>query len=47
MFAEWVAAGAVFGIKAFFVVFTFFGCWMVVVLLLAALAKAFGGNGDD
>ena len=43
--AEWIAAGAIFGIKAFFAVFTFilavFLLWGVIVAI-AALAK-----GDD
>lgn len=46
-FAEWVAAGAAFGFKAFFAVFVFALCVCTMLGLLAALARVFGGNGND
>lgn len=46
-FAEWVAAGAAFGFKAFFAVLVFFLCCATVLGVLTALAGLFGGRGDD
>ena len=43
-FVEWVAAGAAFGIKAFFAVFVFLLCAGVVLGLLALLGWALGGD---
>lgn len=43
-FAEWVAAGAAFGIKAFFAVTVFLLLCCTVLGLLAALARIFGGD---
>jgi hypothetical protein len=45
-FAEWVAAGAAFGIKAFFAVFVFALCCATVLGVLTALAGVFGGRDD-
>ena len=41
-FYEWVVAGAIFGIKAFFAVFAFLMCCVVSLALLALLGKAVG-----
>ena len=46
-FVEWVAAGAAFGIKAFFAVFVFLLCAGIVLGVLAAMARIFGGDDDD
>lgn len=46
-FAEWVAAGAAFGFKAFFAVFVFFLCCATVLGVVTALARVFGGHSDD
>lgn len=46
-FAEWVAAGAAFGIKAFFAVVVFLLCCATVLGVLTALAGLFGGRSDD
>ena len=46
-FAEWVAAGAAFGIKAFFAVVVFLLCCATVLGVLTALAGLFGGREDD
>ena len=43
-FAKWVAAGAAFGIKAFFAVFVFFLCCATVLSVLAIFARIFGGD---
>ena len=43
-FAEWVAAGAAFGIKAFFAVFVFALCCCTVLGVLAIVARIFGGD---
>ena len=43
-FAEWVAAGAAFGIKAFFAVFVFALCCCPVLGVLAIVARIFGGD---
>ena len=43
---EWMISGVEFGIKAFSALFVFFGCWLVVILLLAAMSKVFGGRDD-
>ena len=43
-FIEWVAVGASIGIKAFFAVFTFGLCCMVILGFLSALAMCFGGD---
>ena len=46
-FADWVAAGAIFGIKAFFAVVTF-GLFALALLgFVAVLAGLFGGREDD
>lgn len=45
MFYEWVSAGAVFGIEAFFAVFTFLLICGAVVGLLALIAKVIGEEG--
>ncbi len=48
MFYEWVAAGAIFGIEAFFAVFTFLLLCGAVIGLLGIGAKiAEGNNGKD
>ena len=46
-FAEWVAAGAAFGIEAFFAVVVFLLCVCTVLGLLTAIASVFGGREDD
>lgn len=46
-FAEWVAAGAAFGIEAFFAVFVFVLCCCTVLGLFSMLVTAFGGRKDD
>ena len=46
-FAEWVAAGAAFGIEAFFAVFVFALCCATVLGVLTALVGLFGGRSDD
>lgn len=46
-FAEWVAAGAAFGIKAFFAVVVFLLCVCTVLGLLTVVAGLFGGRDDD
>ena len=43
-FVEWVAAGAAFGIKAFFAVFVFLLCAGVVLGLLALFGWVLGGG---
>ena len=45
-FAEWVSAGAIFGIEAFFAVFMFLLCCATVLGVLTALAGLFGGRDD-
>ena len=45
-FAEWVAAGAAFGIEAFFAVFVFLLCSGVVLGVLALVGSLVGGDGD-
>ena len=45
-FAEWVAAGAAFGIKAFFAVFVFFLCCATVLGVLSMVASVFRGRDD-
>ena len=45
-FAEWVAAGVAFGFKAFFAVFVFLGCTVIVLGLIGGLLSAFGGGED-
>lgn len=47
MFAEWVSAGAIFGIEAFFAVFTFLLFSGGLLGLLAILARIFGSGGDE
>lgn len=50
MMNEWILAGCVFGIKAFFAVFIFLmlGVALVGLLgLLAGIAKRLGDGGDD
>ena len=48
MFAEWVSAGAIFGIEAFFALFTF-AMFCAALLGLVALAGNFikAGSGDN
>lgn len=46
-FAEWVAAGAAFGFKAFFAVVVFLLCVCTVFGLLTLVASVFGGRGED
>lgn len=46
-FADWVAAGAAFGFKAFFAVVVFLLCCATVLGVLTALASVFGGNDED
>lgn len=46
-FAEWVAAGAAFGFKAFFAVLVFILCSATVLGLLTMLVGLFGGRGED
>ena len=46
-FAEWVAAGAAFGFKAFFAVLVFLLCCATVMGVLTAIASVFGGCEDD
>lgn len=48
MFYEWVSAGAIFGIEAFFALFTF-GLFIGAVLGLMALLGRFikAGSGDE
>lgn len=43
-FAEWVSAGAAFGIKAFFAVVVFLLCCAAVFGVVAALASVIGGR---
>ena len=43
-FAEWVAAGAAFGIKAFFAVFIFLLCCLIVLGLMAIVSYALNGG---
>lgn len=45
-FAEWVAAGAAFGFKAFFAVLVFLLCCVTVVSVVTMLAGLFGGRDD-
>lgn len=45
-FTDWVAAGAAFGIKAFFAVFVFLMCCGVILGLFAFLAACFGGDDE-
>ena len=44
---DWIAAGAAFGIKAFFAVVVFALCALAVLGLVGVLAKVFGGDGDE
>jgi hypothetical protein len=46
-FAEWVAAGAAFGFKAFFAVVVFLLCCATVLGVVTALAGVFGGRKED
>ena len=46
-FAEWVAVGAAFGIKAFFAVVVFLMCCGIILWLFALIASFFGGDEDD
>ena len=46
-FAEWVAAGAAFGFKAFFAVLVFLLCCATVLGVVTALVGVFGGRDDD
>ena len=45
-FADWVAAGAIFGIKAFFAVVTF-GLFALALLGFVAVLGAVTGKGGD
>lgn len=47
MFYEWVSAGAIFGIEAFFALFSFSLCVGAVFGLMVLLAKFFkAGSGE-
>ena len=46
-FAEWVAAGAAFGFKAFFAVWVFLLCCATVLGGVTALAGLFGERDED
>lgn len=45
-FFEWAAAGAAFGIKAFFAAIVFLLCCGVILGLFAFLAACFGGDDE-
>lgn len=48
MFYEWVSAGAIFGIEAFFAVFMFAACLFVLVAFAALIGSVIkAGSGDD
>lgn len=48
MFYEWVSAGAIFGIKAFFAIFTFLLFCAMLMGLVAIVGSFFkAGSGDD
>jgi hypothetical protein len=48
MFWEWVSAGAIFGIKAFFCIFTFLLFCAAGVGILALIGSFFkAGSGED
>ena len=47
MFAEWISNGAIFGIEAFFAVFTFLMFCGAVLGILGILARIIGHGGDD
>jgi hypothetical protein len=47
MIVEWIAAGAAFGIKAFFAVFIFLLCCLIVLGLMAIVSYAMRGGEDD
>lgn len=42
VFSDWIAAGAAFGIKAFFALFVFALCCCAVLGLIGVLANAIG-----
>lgn len=46
-FAEWVAAGAAFGFKAFFAVVVFLLCCATVLGVMTVLTRLFGGRDED
>ena len=47
MFAEWVAEGAAFGVRAFFAALIFVLCSGIALMLFGLIASFFGGHGDD
>ena len=47
MFYEWVSAGAIFGIEAFFALFTFLLFCAAVLGLLGLVAQIFRSGGDE
>ena len=49
MFIEWVSAGAIFGVKAFFAIIAFALCAAAVlgvIMMVTAIVKAGGANHD-
>ena len=46
MFYEWVSAGAIFGIEAFFALFSFSLCVGAVLGLLGLIARVVKGDDD-
>ena len=47
MFAEWVKMGVQIGITAFFGLFTFSLCWLVVLGLLTVLMQLFRAEDSE
>ena len=47
MFYEWVSAGAIFGIEAFFAIFTFLLFCAAVLGVFALIAKLFSAADGD
>ena len=47
MFYEWVSAGAIFGIEAFFAIFTFLLFCAAVLGILALIGKFFSAADGD
>ena len=45
MFSEWVSAGAIFGVKAFFAICAFALCAAAVVGVIAMIAAIFEAGG--
>ena len=46
MFYEWISAGAIFGIEAFFAIFTFLLFCAAVLGLMAVGQKIMGGDNE-